>query len=90
MMIRFHGSANYYLQDVENFLTDGKSQYELRSGESFQGPIVLFYALLGYLPKLREKTKHEFIDLEENYYVEFLLVMLYSAGVNLERRHSDH
>ena len=45
----------YYLQNVQNPLTDGKSQYDLRSGESFKGRIVLFDALIGYLPKLREK-----------------------------------
>ena len=45
----------YYLQNVQNLLTDGKSQYERRSGESFKGPIKLLDALVGYLRKLRER-----------------------------------
>ena len=45
----------YYLQNVQNLLANGKSLYEQRSGESFKGPIKLFDALIGYLPKLREK-----------------------------------
>ena len=47
-------------------------------GESLKGPIVLFGALVGYLPKTPRETKHELVKLEENYYGGFSLVKLYS------------
>ena len=45
----------YYLQSVQDFLADGKSQNERRFGESFKGPVIFFDALIGYLTKLRER-----------------------------------
>ena len=47
----------YYLQNVQDFLADGKSQNERRFGESFKGPVILLDALIGYLPKLRERER---------------------------------
>ena len=70
----------YYLQNVQNLLTDGKSQYELRSGESLKGPIVLFDALIGYLPKLREKQSMSSSIWKKIIMRIFFLVMLYSRS----------
>ena len=66
-----------FLQNVQNLLTDGKSQYERRSGESFKGPIKLLDALVGYLPKLRERQSTN-STIWKKLLRGILLVMLYS------------
>ena len=81
--------CSYSLQDVQNLLANGKSWYELRSGESLKGPIVLFGALVGYLPKTPRETKHELVKLEENYYGGFYRLSFIRCG-NLGRRYSDY
>ena len=40
-----------YLRNVQNLLTDGKTQYELGSGESFRGQIIPFGADIEELQK---------------------------------------
>ena len=59
-------NAVNYLQNVQNLLTDVKSQYELR----FKGPIVLFDALVGYLPN-SERDKARILQCERNCYEKF-------------------
>ena len=47
-----------YLRYVQDLLADGTTQYERRFGESFKGPIILFGALVEYLPNSeREKAR---------------------------------
>ena len=59
------------------------------SGESLKGPIVLFGALVGYLPKTPRETKHELIKLEENYYEGFCWLCFFRGEI-LGRRYSDY
>ena len=47
----------YYLQNVQDFLADGKSQNERRFGNHSKDQLYLFDALIGYLPKLRDRDK---------------------------------
>ena len=59
-----------YLRNVQDLLADGKSQNERRSGESFKGPIILFGALVGYLPN-SERDKARIHEFERNFNEEF-------------------
>ena len=54
-----------YLRNVQDLLADGKTPYERRFGESFKGSIMLFDALIGSLPKLREKQSKKCINWKE-------------------------
>ena len=45
-----------YLRNVQYLLTDGKTLYERRFGESFKEPIVPFGALVEYLPNSERQS----------------------------------
>ena len=51
-----------YLRNVQDLVADGKTPYERRFGESFQGPVIPFGALVEYLPDSeRDKARiHQF------------------------------
>ena len=42
--------CNCYLRNVQHFLVDGKTPYERRFGETFEGPIIPFGAMVEYHP----------------------------------------
>ena len=43
-----------YLRNVTDYLSDGKTPYERRSGQPFKGPIIPFVSLVEFLPYLCE------------------------------------
>ena len=89
MKVRFH---EMLLLSVRCPKPTGKreiSDIERRSGESFKGSIILFVALIGYLPELRERQSKS-SSIGKKLSRGILLVMLYSRSVNLGRRYSDH
>ena len=57
----------------------GNLRYERRSGESFKGSIILFVALIGYLPELRE-TEQKFINWKEIITRNFIGYALFAEG----------
>ena len=79
----------YYLQNDQDLLTDGKSQYERRSGETFKGPFILFDALIGYLLKTpkRQSTNS---SIRNKIITRIFLVMLLSQGETWEKDTSDY
>ena len=58
----------------------GNLKSELRSVESFKGPIVLLDALVGYLPKLREKQSMN-SSFWKKYYDEFSWLCFFAEGI---------
>ena len=51
-----------YLRNIQNLLSDGKTQYERRFGEPFQGPIIPLGSLVEYHPvTAKDKSRiHQF------------------------------
>ena len=39
-----------YLRNIQDLLSDGKTPYERRFGETFEGPIIPFGSLVEYYP----------------------------------------
>ena len=70
-----------YRRNVQDLLADGKTPYERRFGEPFQGPMTPFGALVEYFPNSeRDRASiHQF--------GKKVLPGIY-RGENLERRHS--
>ena len=60
-----------HLRNVTDLLSDGKTPYERRFGETFNGPIIPFGSLVEYY-HLR-KTSQESINLERKFYLEYSL-----------------
>ena len=59
------------LGNVQDFLADGKTPYERRFGEPYQGPTILFGAMV-----LHRKIYQEFINLARKYYLVSFLAMI--------------
>ena len=72
-----------YMRNVRDVLADGETHYEMWFEEPFNGPILLFWAVVEYHPiSARDQaTVHQF-----GWNLSWLWV---SRGVNLERRYSD-
>ena len=68
-----------YLRNVQDLLSDGKTPYERRFGEPFNGPIIPFGSLVEYYLSLR-KTSQESISLERKSYLDYSLDTLCTRG----------
>ena len=68
-----------YLRNIEDLLSDGKTPYERRFGEPFNGPIIPFLSLVEYYPIL-QKTSQESINLERKSYLDCSLDTLCTRG----------
>ena len=58
-----------YLRNVTDLLSDGKTPYERRFGQPFEGPFVPFGSLVEYHPITR-KISPESINLERKFYLD--------------------
>ena len=58
-----------YLRNVTDLLSDGKTPYERRFGQPFEGPIIPFGSLVEYHQKLR-RISQESINLERKSYLD--------------------
>ena len=58
-----------YLRNVTDLLSDGKTPYERRFGQPFNGPVIPFGSLVEYHPLLR-RTSQESINLERKSYLD--------------------
>ena len=58
-----------YLRNIQDLLSDGKTPYERRFGEPFQGPFIPFGSLVEYYTFLRQ-TSLESINLERKSYLD--------------------
>ena len=61
MVCRFHGML-YLLRNIQDLLSDGKTPYERRFGEPFQGPIIPFGSLVeNYHTSSKDRSRiHQF------------------------------
>ena len=62
-----------YLRNVTDLLSDGKTPYERRFGQPFEGPIVPFGSLVGYYPiSAKDQSRiHQFGNPLEDEQVQF-------------------
>ena len=58
-----------YLRNIQDLFSDGKTQYERRFGEPFNGPIIPFGSQLEYYP-IMGRTRQESINLERKSYLD--------------------
>ena len=57
-----------YLRNIQDLLSDGKTPYERRFGEPFEGPIILFGSLVEYYPiSAKDQSR---INLERKSYLD--------------------
>ena len=68
----------YYLQNVQNLLANGKSQIWTKIWRIIQRTNCTIWRTGWISPRTPRKIKQEFINLEENCHMKFLLVMPYS------------
>ena len=78
-----------YLRNVTDLLSDGKTPYERRFGQPFEGPIIPFGSMVEYHPKTAKDQSriHQFG--KKVLFGLFLGYALYARGVNLERWRTD-
>ena len=58
-----------YLRNVQDLLADGKTPYERRFGEPFEGPVILFGTMREKILFLDE-TSQDSINLVRKFYLE--------------------
>ena len=68
-----------YLRNVTDLLSDGKTPYERRFGQPFEGPIIPFGSLVEYPPQLR-KISPESNNLERKFYLDCSSDTLFTRG----------
>ena len=73
-----------YLRNVQDLLADGKTPYERRFGESFEGPIIPFGALVEYLPN-SERRQSDNSSIRKESITRNLSRLCFDRGENLGR-----
>ena len=68
-----------YLRNVTDLLSDGKTPYERRFGQPFEGPIIPFGSLVEYHP-ITAKDHSQSINLERKFYLDCSSDMLSMRG----------
>ena len=75
-----------YLRNVQDLLTDGKTPYERRFGESFKGPIIPFGAMVEYLPNSERERQSVNSSIRTESITRNLPRICFDRGRNMERR----
>ena len=76
-----------YLRNIQDLLSDGKTPYERRFGEPFNGPVMPFGAMVEYHPISSKDISRLHHFGPKVLPGIFLGYALYEGGRNLERRH---
>ena len=72
--------CSIYLRNVTDFLSDGKTPYERRFGQPFQGPMIPFGSLVEYHP-ITAKDQSRIHQLDKVLFGLFLGYALYAGGI---------
>ena len=64
-----------YLRNVQDLFSDGKTLYERRFGEPFQGPVIPFGSMMEYHPIFLPKTSQDTTNSVRKLYLEYSLDM---------------
>ena len=68
-----------YLRNVQDFLADGKTPYERRFGEPFEGPVILFAAKVEYQP-ISARDQPRLQNLVRKFYLGYSSALCINRG----------